>query len=247
MDVSKGHSQRADDRTDELKQLNRSIFRPVIVFNKDGKRAARDAKVQERYDEERLERERAMTDVRETQNRLGRAQTYGRDDDEEGGGGSGRFKKPAGVRKEQRKRYQFEETASDEELEDELDDNLDEISDVTKRLKALGAAMGQELDAQNDRIGKIEEKTVGLDGRIYRNTERVRSKTTESAIQADSRYSSRRSSRRYPFGTFASAQLLGRDYGTGIGFRLASTLVVSCLSFFYVFISRMRHSFWSSM
>lgn len=174
MDVSKGHSQRASDKTDELKQLNRSIFRPVIVFNKDAKRAARDAKIQERYEEERQEREKAMLDVRETQDRLGRAQTYGQNDD--GGQGSGRFRSPAiqAVRKEQRKRYQFEATASDDEMEDELDDNLDEISEVTKRLKALGTAMGQELDVQNKRIGTIEQKTVGLDNKIFNNTERLK-------------------------------------------------------------------------
>jgi len=56
----KGHSARAEDKTDELKQLNRSIFRPVITFNKDAKRAAQEAKLQARYEEDRDEREKAM-------------------------------------------------------------------------------------------------------------------------------------------------------------------------------------------
>lgn len=178
LDVSKGHSQRANDRTDELKQLNKSIFRPAITFNKDGKRAAQDAKLQARYEEERDEREKAMMDIRETQNRLGRAATYGRDGDDDeiiGGGGSGRFPTAGqlSARKEQRKRYQFESNASDDEIEDELDNNLDEIGDMTKRLKALGMTMGDELDKQNSRVKRIEEKTVGLDNRIFQNTERV--------------------------------------------------------------------------
>ncbi|CAA7266466.1 unnamed protein product [Cyclocybe aegerita] len=179
LDVAKGHSQRADDRTDELKQLNRSIFRPVITFNKDAKRAAHDAKIQSRYDEERDEREKAMLDIRETQSRLGRAATYGRGGDDEeliGSGGSSRMRTAdqLAMRKEQRKRYQFESTASDDELEDEVDDNLEEIDAMTKRLKALGTAMGQELDNQNSRIERIEGKTVGLDNRIFRNTERLK-------------------------------------------------------------------------
>jgi hypothetical protein len=180
LDVSKGHSQRADDKTDELKKLNRSIFRPVVTFNKDGKRAAQEAKVQSRHQEERDARERAMLEVRDSQNRVGRAATYGHSDpDAEVGGqpgvGGNRFKSPAQQeqRKEQRKRYQFEATASDDELEDELDNNLDEVSDVTKRLKALGMAMGQEIDAQNERITRIDDKTSKLDNRIFRNTERV--------------------------------------------------------------------------
>jgi len=175
LDVSKTHSQRADDKTDELKKLNRSIFRPAITFNKDSKRAAAEAKIQARYEEERDEREKAMMDTRETQNRLGQASTYGQREEEMGP--NGRRTKTAtqqSLQKEQRKRYQFEATGSDDEMEDELDDNLDEISDVTKRLKALGSAMGQELDKQNGRIERIEEKTVSLDNRVFRNTERLK-------------------------------------------------------------------------
>lgn len=178
LDVSKGHSARASDKTDELKKLNRSIFRPVITFNKDAKRAAEEAKVQDRYDEQRREREKAMMDVRETQNRVGRAQTYGRDDrDEEtiGGTGSRRFKtaEQKQTQKSQRSRFQFESAASDDELEDELDDNLDEIGDMTKRLRALGTAMGQELDSQNKRIEDISGKTDGLDLKLAGVTNRV--------------------------------------------------------------------------
>ncbi|KAH7931007.1 hypothetical protein BV22DRAFT_1190768 [Leucogyrophana mollusca] len=178
LDVSKSHTVRAEDKIDELKQLNRSIFRPVITFNKDAKRAAQEAKLQQRYDDERDEREKAMTDIRDTQNRLGRAATYGRQDDEgltsEGAGSRFRTAEQLGARKEQRKRYQFEGGASDDEIEDELDDNLDEIHNVTKGLKALGMAMGQELDQQNSRIGRIEEKATNLDNNVFKNTERLK-------------------------------------------------------------------------
>ncbi|KAN0128375.1 protein transporter SEC9 [Lactarius tabidus] len=176
LDVAKGHSHRAEDRTDELKQLNRSIFRPVITFNKDAKRAAQEAKVQRQYEEEREEREKAMMDIRNTQNRLGKASAYDKGEEGIGAGPNGRSKSAAqqALQKEQKKRYQFEATASDDEMEDELDGNLDEISDVTKRLKALGTAMGQELDNQNNRIERIEEKTVNLDNKVFRNTERLK-------------------------------------------------------------------------
>ncbi|KAG7444856.1 uncharacterized protein BT62DRAFT_951914 [Guyanagaster necrorhizus] len=175
LDVAKGHSGRASDKTDELKKLNRSIFRPAITWNKDAKRAAEAAKVQARYEEERLEREKAMRDIRDSQNRLGRAQTYGRaNDDEEELIGGGRFKTAPQLneRKAQYSRYQFEATASDDELENELDDNLDEIGGATKRLKALGMAMGQELDSQNIRTENISGKTQGLDEKLYNVTHR---------------------------------------------------------------------------
>ncbi|KAG8219830.1 hypothetical protein J3R82DRAFT_806 [Butyriboletus roseoflavus] len=182
LDVSKTHVLRAEDQIGELKKLNRSIFRPSITFNKDAKRAAQEAKIQERYEDERREREKAMTDIRDTQNRLGRAVTYGQQDGSEGvqtgagGFGSSKFRttEQLAARKEQRKRYQFEGGGSDDELEDELDDNLDEISRVTKSLKALGTVMGQELDRQNERLDVIAGEATSLDNGVFRQTERVR-------------------------------------------------------------------------
>lgn len=205
LDISKGHVNRVEDKQDELKQLNRSIFRPVITFNKDAKRAAQEAKHLRRHEEERDDHEKAMMDIRETQNRVGKAQTYGRggdddDDDDEGigGYGSGRFKAPVDQtkRKEERKRYQFEATASDDELEDELDDNLGEIGDVAKKLKALGTAMGQELDSQNARLDKLDRKTGNLDDKLFKGTRRVRPFVSTLASHTHQlRYSLRRSSR----------------------------------------------------
>ncbi|KAI6007387.1 hypothetical protein EDD15DRAFT_52568 [Pisolithus albus] len=175
LDVAKGHTLRAEDQIDELKQLNKSIFRPVITWNKDAKRAAQEAKVMQRYDDERCEREKAMTDIRETQDRLGRAITCGQHDkDGVSGTGDYRTRTPGqlAAKKEQRMRYQFEAAASDDEVEDELDGNLDEISDVAKRLKALGTTMGQELDAQNQRLDVIGKKATELDNGVFRQTER---------------------------------------------------------------------------
>ena len=131
-----------------------------------------------------------MSDIRETHDRLGRAQAYGQD-------GNARYKTEAqlATRKEQRKRFQFDATASDDELEDEIDDNLNEISDMTKRLKALGSAMGQELDRQNERIEVITQKTDSLDNRIFRNTKKVRYRNVCQVILTNTRRSWRGSSR----------------------------------------------------
>ncbi|CAE6469571.1 hypothetical protein ACGC1H_003559 [Rhizoctonia solani] len=186
LDLAKGSTNRAEDKTDELKQLNRSIFRPVIVFNKDEKRRKQEQRIADRHEQERLERENAAVDVRDSQNRIGRAATYGQrsgdgGDDNYGEGeegiSSGRRNMPPEqqrARQAARARYQFEATASDDELEDELDDNLDEIHDVAKRLKALAVASGQELDVQNARLNKITNKTDQLDTKIVRATDRLK-------------------------------------------------------------------------
>ena len=181
IDQGKLHALRAEDKTDELKKLNRSIFRPAITFNKDAKRAAQEAKVAARYDEERASRERGMADVRESKNRLGQATSYGvrqgegEDEFGEENIGRRRIRSPEEQRnrQESRKRYQFEKTASDDELEDEMDDNLDEIGDAAKRLKAIAMAAGEELDRQSDRIDNIATKTGKLNNRVDSTTDRV--------------------------------------------------------------------------
>lgn len=168
-----------------MKQLNRSIFRPVITFNKDAKRRAQELKLQDRYNQEKDDREQAMSDIRESQNRVGRAATYGSsrgnvEDDDDGilSPGTGyrtkvRSEEAQAARKAGRGRFQHEATASDDELEDEIDDNLNEVSDATNRLKNLGLAMGQEIDSQVKRLARIDGKVGTLDNKIYDNTERV--------------------------------------------------------------------------
>ncbi|KAJ6627445.1 hypothetical protein B0H10DRAFT_386973 [Mycena sp. CBHHK59/15] len=169
LDVAKGHSVRADDKTEELRKLNRSIFIPAVTFNKDTKRAAKEAKVQRRYEDERAEREKALMDIRETQDRLGRAQAYGseRMADAEGISGSSRVRAAAQA---ERGRFQFEANASDDDMENELDRNLGEIEGLVKNMRSVGLAMGGELDRQNERISVLDEKTGRLDGRLYNNT-----------------------------------------------------------------------------
>ncbi|KAJ9096606.1 hypothetical protein QFC19_007139 [Naganishia cerealis] len=169
LDVAKASNQRAEDRADELRKLNRSIFRPSVTWNKEGKRMAQEERIMDRHLREREDREKARQDVLETHHRLNAAGT---------GSGSSRDGPPQpgaqAKRQEERKRFQFDATASDDELEDELDENLNETLDVTRRLKSLAMAAGQEIDTHNKRLVGITDKTGDLDLAILKNTERVR-------------------------------------------------------------------------
>ncbi|KAJ7755676.1 protein transporter SEC9 [Mycena maculata] len=177
LDVAKSHSARADDKTEELRKLNRSIFIPVITFNKDAKHAAREAKNQRRYEEERAEREKTRLDIRETQDRLGRVQDYG----------SGRTgnESSSRVRSAERSRFQFEANASDDEMENELEGNLDEIHGLAQSLRAMGTAMGAEANRQNDRITGTDGKTMKLDMKLHNNTMQVSRNNTRKGMIAD--------------------------------------------------------------
>ncbi|KAJ7688356.1 hypothetical protein B0H17DRAFT_938446 [Mycena rosella] len=169
LNIAKGHSARADDKTEELRKLNRSIFIPVITFDKDAKHTAREAKVQRRYETEHTEREKTAMDMRETQERMATVQSYG----------SGRMRGGPGVpassraRSAERSRFQFEANESDNELENDVEHNLEEIHALAASLRAVGLAMGEEVDRQNRMISGMDEETVKLDGKLHNNIEQA--------------------------------------------------------------------------
>jgi hypothetical protein len=90
------------------------------------------------------------------------------------GGSRGKSAAALAARKEGRSKYQFEATASDDELEDELDENLDETLEVTRRLKALAVASGDEITRHNERLVRINDKAEGLDLKILQNVSRLK-------------------------------------------------------------------------
>ncbi|GMK56750.1 hypothetical protein CspeluHIS016_0305900 [Cutaneotrichosporon spelunceum] len=168
LDMSKANSQRAEDKAAELRQLNKSIFRPTIVWNKEGKRIAQEQKIQERHAMERSDRLQAMKDMQDTRERLHSAAR-------QGGGVRGQEPGRQTQRAAERKRFQFEATASDDELEDEISENFDEMHGISTRLKTLATAMGTEVDRQNQRIGRITDKTDNLEIKVQLNTDRLKS------------------------------------------------------------------------
>ncbi|KAK6905891.1 synaptosomal-associated protein, 23kDa [Kwoniella mangroviensis CBS 10435] len=171
LDMAKANNQRAEDKAEELKKLNRSIFRPAVTWNKDAKRQAEEDKINERHAMERHDRAKALNDVTDTRRRLGNAANpspYGSGYEREPLPGEQKAKKEA------RSRYQFDATASDDELEDELDDNLNETYEVTKRLKNLATAMGDEVTGQNQRLTRVTDKTENLEFAVMKNTERLK-------------------------------------------------------------------------
>ncbi|KAJ7047740.1 synaptosome-associated proteinsynaptosomal-associated protein 25 [Mycena alexandri] len=156
LDKAKGHATRAEDKTVELRKLNRSIFIPVLVLNNDAKHAARDLEVQRHYEEKRAGREKTKTDTRSRLAQNGREET--------GIPGSRR------IRSTERNQFQFEANGSDDDMEDALESNLEEIEGLARKLKAIGTAMGGELDRQNGVLLALEEKTGKLDQRLHMDT-----------------------------------------------------------------------------
>ncbi|KAI8461898.1 hypothetical protein BY996DRAFT_6642265, partial [Phakopsora pachyrhizi] len=170
LDLAKSHAARADDQQKEIVALNRSIFRPNLTFNKKAKRDAHEQKLLARHEEEKAEREEVRRHQMESRERTAGTMRAMEED--------ARNKKSSGgglrSRLAEKSKYQFENTASDDELEDELDDNLDEISGLTSRLNMMSKTMGQEIDSQNRKLESMSTKTDKLDNRIHGQTERLK-------------------------------------------------------------------------
>ncbi|GAA5918356.1 hypothetical protein JCM1841_002186 [Sporobolomyces salmonicolor] len=169
LDLAKAHNDRAVDETKELEALNRSIFRPTFTFNKAAKRDREERRLLDRHNAEKAERELTRREQFESRQRID--QTYNKMDREAENAAGARLRTRA--RGPERGRYQFEATASDDEVEDEIDGNLDELGGVAGRLKMLAMTAGQEVDSQNAKLGKLSNKVDVLDNNVVKSTQRL--------------------------------------------------------------------------
>jgi synaptosomal-associated protein 29 len=60
-----------------------------------------------------------------------------------------------------------------DDTEAEIDSNLDQVSAGLSRIKMMGQAMNQEIEAQSTQINNIQDKTSMVDGRVKNSTGRL--------------------------------------------------------------------------
>lgn len=104
-----------------------------VNINKSSQRAKEEARIQSRYDSERAEREETRHDQYTSRQRINAAKKNMVGGDAFGPEGKTR------VRGEERKRYQFEATASDDEVEDEIEDNLGQFTPSCSSFRCLNS------------------------------------------------------------------------------------------------------------
>lgn len=168
LDMAKAHHDRAEDEARELKKLNRSIFRPSFTFNTAAKRDREEQRLLGRHQEEQREREYLRQQQYQSRNRIDNA--YRDMDKMAEANAQAHQRAKERSRASERSRYQFEATASDDEVEDEIDENLNDISDVVSRLKGLATAQGQEVGAQNKQLDKMAPKVDTIDTKLVSTT-----------------------------------------------------------------------------
>ena len=160
LDIGNNHVNIAEDKSAELKKLNRSMFAVHVnnPFTSKERQAQRDDKIMERHRMEREQRE-ATREVafkstqRMNQNFKGLDDTYG----------------SQGPRKNlaERSKYQFEADSEDDAMEDEIDKNLDDLTGAAKRLNLLARATGDEVEQQNQLISTIAQKASSEFSKVF--------------------------------------------------------------------------------
>lgn len=165
VDLSKAYSDRASAQAGELKQLNRSIFIPVIKnpFTK----GSRERKDMQRVNRNHAEHMTAREDIRQFEYSSGaRIEDAHRK--------ANRLTAKEGFHKgrsqSDRNRYQFEADGEDDAIEDEIDSNLDLLGDATTRLRAMATTMNDELDSQNKHLSKVNKKVDPINAKLISTT-----------------------------------------------------------------------------
>lgn len=167
LDLAKAHSDRASAKASELKQLNRSIFIPVIKnpFNKASRERKELESVRQDHAAHMQERNAIRQYEYESKERIDRAQRA-----------AGRQSANSGFRgrsQSDRQRYQFEADEEDDAVEDEIDSNIDFLSDSIARLKNNALTMGEEVESQNKQLDKVTRKVDPLSDRLAMTTHRL--------------------------------------------------------------------------
>lgn len=163
-------TQIAEDKVKMLKKLNRSIFIPVAAgnpFNRKSKLRAQEQKIKTEKEQEKYLRETNRQGVYASEQRIKQGITNSATN-------SDTYNKYLGERHlGAAQRYQFENDSEDDEMEKELGQNLDQIHAFSKKLRNTATVIGQEVEAQNSRLRRIEEDADRLDINVHLNSSRL--------------------------------------------------------------------------
>lgn len=160
----------AEEKVKHLKKLNRSIFIPVAAgnpFNRKSKLRQQEQKLKTEKQQEKYLRETNRQGVYASEQRVKQGITNSATN-------SDTYNKYQGEKYlGAAQRYQFENDSEDDEMEKELGANLDQIHAFSKKLKNTATVIGQEVEAQNSRLRRIEEDADRLDINVHLNSSRL--------------------------------------------------------------------------
>ncbi|KAK5962970.1 Sec9p PWA37_005426 [Arxiozyma heterogenica] len=170
LDLIKIQNRVADDKVAELKKLNRNILAVHVSnpFNSKRRQREREERLKNRKIEEKMMMEYTNRELGESTQRIENALNANAHSDN---GIREKYQRQKVL--EAAKKYQFENDEEDDEMEIEIDRNLTQIQQLSGRLKKLAVSVGEEIDAQQKRLDRIENDTDDLDIKINMNTTKL--------------------------------------------------------------------------
>jgi hypothetical protein len=165
VDLSKSYSDRASSQAGELRQLNRSIFIPVVKnpFTKGSRERRAMDNLQRDHQEHMAERDDIRRFEYDSSARIEDAHRKANREKAREGYHKGRSQSD-------RLKYQFEADEEDDAIEDEIDSSLDLLGDSTARLRAMATGMNEELTSQNKQLNKIGRKIDPINEKLISTT-----------------------------------------------------------------------------
>lgn len=170
--LGKNQSKIAHEQTDELKRLRRGLLVPNVKnpFTSKRKLQEKEARLKSEHLQEQISREHRREEAYASEQRvMNGLNSNGLNYSET----AMKHKREQLRNAEGRKKLTFEADSEDEEINDEIDLNLEGISHATSRLKNLAIAQGEELKAQNKRLGRMSDQTDELDTDVHFATARL--------------------------------------------------------------------------
>ncbi|KAF6837636.1 plasma membrane SNARE protein [Colletotrichum plurivorum] len=171
LDLASNHNKVAQDRTKELKTLNRSMFAVHVSnpFTSKQRAAARDQAVLDRHRQERETRENTRHAAFQSNQRM-----------EEAFKGVSLTGRPQATKSSAAERSKYDLGDSDDDAnataqqqEDEIDAGLDQLSGAVGRLNGLARAQMNEVDKQTQLIDNIAKKSDAVDDGVRMTRERL--------------------------------------------------------------------------
>ena len=170
LDLIKIQNAVADDKVAELKKLNRNILAVHVSnpFNSKRRQREREERLKNKKIEEKMMMEYTNRELEQSTQRIESALNENMRSDN---GIREKYQRQKVL--EAAKKYQFENDEEDDEMEVEIDRNLTQIQQVSGRLKKMAISVGEEIDAQQKRLDRIENDTDDLDIKINMNTTKL--------------------------------------------------------------------------
>ncbi|KAI5799150.1 V-SNARE protein [Peziza echinospora] len=174
LDLANNQNKKAEQTTDELRTLNRSMFAVHVgnPFNSARRAQAEEDKIMDRHAQEMAERDRVRAAGYEGKKNVEQGLKAGGAGGYGGGASSGYGKST--MSNAERSKYQFEADESDDEKEKEIEHNLDQIGNVVGRLKNLAMATNKEVDRQIVQIEEVSRSSDKVEFGIAKNTHKLR-------------------------------------------------------------------------